>query len=378
MTPQPPPGQGPVFQGGPQVPPTSRPQTLPPGMVAPPGMMPMMMMPPPQRGGGFAKAILITLATTIFGLSLLLNFWLLLTLVFTSAAQSSGGLRATETTILKGDAKQKVAVLRFEGEITNNSRDRFLELLEKVAGDSNVKALVLEVDSPGGAVTPSDEIYDRLLEFKAKKSIPMYVSMTSLAASGGYYISMAADRIYAQETTLTGSIGVLFQRYDLSQFAEKYGIRDGSIISDGATFKASGSMMKPLDPTEEAYFKSLLNDAFGVFKDRIAKGRPNMSREKIDEAANGKIYSAKQALELGLIDQIGYLNDVVADVATKAGLSNPSAVLYEREPGLLEAMMGGSASAKSRLSAGGVNVNVDQDTINSMLRGRMMYLAPGF
>lgn len=337
----------------------------------------MMMMPPPPRGGGFAKAILLTLATTVFGLSLLLNFWLLMTLIFTSS-QSAGALRANESTILQGDLKQKIAVLKFEGEITNNSRDRFLELLRHIENDSNVKGLVLEVDSPGGAVTPSDEIYDRLLDFKAKKSIPVYVSMTSLAASGGYYISMAADQIYAQETTLTGSIGVLFQRYDLSQFAEKYGVKDGSIISDGATFKASGSMMKPLNPSEEAYFKSLLNDAFDVFKARIAKGRPALSKDKIDEVANGKIYSAKQALALGLVDKIGYLEDVIADLATKAGLSNPSAVRYEREPGLLEAMMGGSASAKTKLSIGGAGVSVDEDTVRSLLRGRLVYLAPGF
>lgn len=342
-------------------------------------MMPMMMMPPNPRGGGLGKALLITFMTTIFGLSLLLNFWLLVTLVFTGS-QKSTGVRAIETTIQPGDAKQKIAVLKFEGEITNVTRDHFLELLEKVQDDANVKGLVLEVDSPGGGVTPSDEIYDRLRAFKAKKSVPIFVSMDSLTASGGYYISMAADRIYAQETTLTGSIGVLFQRYDLSQFAEKYGVKDGTIVSDGATFKAAGSMMKELNPTEEAYFKSLLNDAFAVFKSRIAQGRPGLSKEKIDEVANGKIYSAKQALQLGLVDKIGYLSDVTADLATKAGLSNPSVVRYEREPGLLETMLGGSAQSKAgtKVSVGNMNISIDRSTIDSMLRGQFKYLAPGF
>lgn len=332
------------------------------------------MPPPPPRGGGLGKALLVTFMTTIFGLSLLLNFWLLTVTLFTSS-KSSGARSAIETTILTGDASQKIAVVRLEGEITNASRDRFFELLDHVDADSNVKGLVIEVDSPGGAVTPSDEIYDRINDLKKRKAIPVYVSMSSLAASGGYYVSMAADQVYAQETTLTGSIGVLFQRYDLSGLGDKYGVRDGTIVSDGATFKAAGSMMKPLSPAEETYFKSLLNDAFAVFKDRIAKGRPGLSKSQIEEVANGKIYSAKQALQLGLIDKIGYLNDVVADVATKAGLSNPTGVRIEREPGLLETMMGGSA--QSRLPAGAVNVNVDSSTLNSLLRGRLVYLAPG-
>jgi protease IV len=299
----------------------------------------------------------------------------LLTVTLFTSSKGSGSGSAIETTILSGDPSQKIAVVRLEGEITNGARDRFFEVLDHVEADGDVKGIVVEVDSPGGAVTPSDEIYDRIRDLKAKKSVPVYVSMSSLAASGGYYVAMAADKVYAQETTLTGSIGVLFQRYDLSGLGEKYGIRDGTIVSDGATFKAAGSMMKTLSPNEETYFKSLLNDAFGVFKDRIAKGRPGLSKSQIDEAANGKIYTARQALELGLIDKVGYLNDVVADLATQAGLSNPNAVRIEREQGVLEALMGGSAQAKS---PAGVNINIDQSTISALTRGRLMYLAPGF
>jgi protease-4 len=353
-------------------------------MMPPPGMMPppWMMPPPPPRAGGLGKALLVTFMTTILACSLTLNFWVLAGKLIFSSASSSSLERTTQTTLHDGDVAQTVAVVRLENEITTASRDVFFEMLNKVEGNANVKALVVEVDSPGGAVTPSDEIYDRLRDLKAKKSIPVYVSMNSLAASGGYYVSMAADKVYAQETTLTGSIGVLFQRYDLSGLGEKYGIRDGTIVSDGATFKAAGSMMKPLSPTEETYFKSLLNDAFAVFKDRIAKGRPLMSKSQIDEAANGKIYTARQALELGLIDKIGYLDDVIADVATQAGLSNPNAVRYEPVlPGAIQMLLGGQAGASgegAKLIAGGVKVNIDQSTINSLLRGRLVYLAPGF
>lgn len=337
---------------------------------------PWMMPPPPQRGGGLGKALLVTLMTTIFGLSLLLNFWLLLTVVFKSGSSSSAAL-ISETTLVRGDSAQKVAIVRLEGGIDTGTRDRFFEVLDHVEADANVKGIVIEVDSPGGAVTPSDEIYDRIRDLKAKKSVPVYISMNSLAASGGYYVAMAADKVYAQETTLTGSIGVLFQRFDLSGLGEKYGVRDATIVSDGANFKAAGSPFKSLSPTEEAYLKSLLNDAFAVFKDRIAKGRPGLSKSQIDEAANGKIYTARQALELGLIDKVGYINDVVADLATVAGLSSPNAVRVERVPGFLEALTGGG-SAQATANVGAAKVNVDQSAIDALTRGRLMYLAPGF
>lgn len=354
----------------------------PPGMVPPSGMMPppwMMMPPPPPRGGGLGKALLVTFMTTILACSLGLNFWLLVAMFVKSGLSTSASL-VQESTIVEGSADQKIAVLRFDGEINTLMRDRFYEVLNHVEADTSVKGVVIEIDSPGGAVTPSDEIYDRIRDLKAKKSIPVYISMNSLAASGGYYVAMAGDKVYAQETTLTGSIGVLFQRYDLTGLGEKYGIKDGTIVSDGATFKAAGSMMKPLSPTEETYFKSLLNDAFDVFKDRIAKGRPNLSKAKIDEIANGKIYSAKQALELGLIDKVGYLPDVIADLATAAGLTNPNAVRVERTPTPFESLLGGSAQSKALadVSVGSVKVGVDADALRSFMRGRLVYLAPGF
>lgn len=357
-----------------------------PPMGGMPPMPPMMMYPPPPyppRGGGFAKAMLVTLATTLFGLSILLNVYLLLFNAVAGSATAAAEFAVDETpiaSITPGDPKQKVAVVRFSGVISDQTKRPFVMLLEHLRRDTDLKALVLEIDSPGGEVTASDELYDAVLRLKKECKIPVVVSMNSLAASGGYYLAMTGDKIVAQETTLTGSIGVLMSRLDVSEFGDKYGIHDGTVVSDGATFKNAGSSFKAMTEEETRYFKSVLNDAFNVFKARVATGRPKMSRAEIDAIANGKIYSAQQALQLKLVDRIGYLEDAIADAAVLAGLKSPSAIRVERKLSFLEQLLGGTsaeASAKAKVSAGGVNVNVDRNLVESLLTPRPMFLWRG-
>lgn len=390
MTPPPPPGQGPAVPPGM---PTGMPPGVPPRGPMPPmgGFPPMPPMPPmmyppiyPQRGGGgFAKAMLVTLATTLFGVSILLNVYLLLFYSVSGSANSAAEFKVVETpipSIPAGSSSEKVAVVRFSGVISDQTKRPFVMLLEYLRQDKDLKALVLEIDSPGGAVTPSDELYDAVLRLKKEAKIPVVISMSSLAASGGYYLAMTGDKIVAQETTLTGSIGVLMSRVDLSGLGEKYGVKDGTIVSDGATFKNAGSSLSAMTPQETAYFKSVLNDAFAVFKKRVATGRPMMTAAEIDAAANGKVYSAQQALQLKLIDRIGYLEDAIADAATLAKLSKPNAVRVERQLSFLEQLVGGaSAEAKTNVGAntGGVNVNIDRDAIEGLLTPRPMYLWRG-
>lgn len=376
MTPLPPPGQGPVQ------PPGFPPQPPRGGYAPPPPGYPVMMMPPQKQGGGLAKALLVTLATSIFGLSLMLNVWLL---VIVGASQSeSSDFKAIETPLVRnggGDKSQKVAVVKLEGVIDDGMAKPLIQLLDHVQADADVRAMILEINSPGGGVTPSDELYARVLRFKKEKGIPVFISMNSLAASGGYYVAMAGDKLYASETTMTGSIGVLFQRYDLTGFGEKYGVKEDAIVSDGATYKTSGSPFKKLSEDETAYFKSLLNDARDTFKSRIKSGRPNLNAEKIDFAANGKIYSAKQAKTLGLIDQIGYLGDAVADISKVAGLTSPLVVRIERELSFGEKLFGGGQAKASlgaaSVSVGGANVSIDRSVVDDVLRPRMMYLWQG-
>jgi protease IV len=354
----------------------------PPGMMPPPGMFPPPGMMPPvvvQQSGGrsFANAILLTLATTIFGASLLLNFWLLATVAAQNAATSSGAA-ATRQVVIKGsDAKNKIAVVKLDGVIAGESRDKFMGLLEAVRKDNTVRALVLEIDSPGGGVTASDEIYDAIVDLKKEKNIKVYASMNSLAASGGYYIACAADEIYAQRTTLTGSIGVLFSRMDLSAMGEKYGIRDGSIVSDGATYKDAGSMFKELTPDQTVYFKSILNDAFDTFKNVIKEGRGDRLKGDINEIANGKIYSARQAKELGLVDgDTQYLNDVIDIAVQSLKLVDPTIIRIERTPTFFEQLAGGQAKAGAGVNVN-LNLNLDQKMVRDLFQPQVMYLWTG-
>lgn len=371
MSSAPPPGQPPVFTG-PMMPPP------PPGAYGPPPMYMMPPPPPPRQGGGFVRAIFVTLASTIFGASLLLNLYLLAMVGLTNSNADPNELRTSSKTLVAGDSSQRISIVRFDGTIDEGAKRSFNLLIDHVERDANTKALVIEVDSPGGGVTASDEIYDRLMKFKSSRKIPIVISMGSLAASGGYYISMAGDEVIAQETTITGSIGVLMPRIDLSGFGEKYGIKDGSVIADGATFKNAGSMTKPLTKDEEAYFKSILNDAFDTFKDRIAKGRPKLTPQQIEAAANGKIFTGKQALAMGLVDKLGYLDDAINAAASRAGLSKPQAVRVERELGLLEQLAGNRAESQGKAAAAiTVNgVSVSSSLLDRYASPRPLYMMP--
>jgi protease IV len=352
-----------------------------------------MMMPPqvimqPQTGfwKSWGTAIIVTFSTLLLTGSLLLNFWLLVALAAQGAGGGSGFGSVSREVLTPGTATQTVAVLKFNGVIMDKSAESFINLVEEVAKDNNVKAVVVEVDSPGGSVTASDELYESLLKLKQDKGVPLFISMGSLAASGGYYMSMAGDEVYAQRTTLTGSIGVIFSRYDLSGMGDKYGIKDGSIISDGATFKNAGSTFSPLKPEEETYFKSVLNDSFATFKSVITAGRGNKLKGKLDDIANGKIYSAQQALALGLIDGANEdLSDVISKAATKAGLTSPQVMLFKREPTLADLLSGGAVKTPAGQTSGQVSlpggVSVDpmqmRDLIHELTTPRLMYIWPG-
>lgn len=390
MSQTPPPGQGPVQGPGqtqgypsPQNYPAPQGQMgygpppgygMPPGGGIPPGMYPM---PRQSGGGGAGKIVVIVLLLLLLVGSVVFNVLLMAALAGEGAAtaQRRGVIERVE---ISGNRKEKIAVVRLEGAIMEQSKNQFMNMLERVAGDNNIKALVIEIDSPGGAVTPSDEIYERIKQIKAEKQIPVIVSMSSLAASGGYYIACAGDQIFAQRTTLTGSIGVLFSRFDFSEMGEKYGVKDGTIVSDGATFKAAGGPLTPLTPEHEAYFKSILNDAFDTFKEVITEGRGDRLTKPLDQIANGKIYSADQALELGLVDQLGFLADAIAAAGTSAGLTNPHVVRFEREPTFFDILGGVQASSALGASAnGGINVQVTPELIHEMTRPQLMYIWRG-
>ena len=391
MIPNPPPGQGPIdprgafspppAPGNVPPPPQFQQQVPPGGWPPPPPVMypPPMFMPPPRRGGGFARGIFITLATTIFGISLVLNLYLL-----AASGIMAGASSARSSDLLDGDPNQKIAILPIKGVIMDEASARLDRYLKQVDADKNVKAVVLEVDSPGGSVTASDEMYHRIQRFKAEHpNTPVVVAQEGLAASGGYYVSCAGDYLFAQPSTLTGNIGVLLPQYNVSELFDKWGIKETTITSSGTPFKNAGSMFQPEAPEHRAYLQDIADKAFAMFKDVVAKGRQGKLKKPLAEIANGKIYVAADAQALGLVDEVGYLQDAYQYAAKKASLSKPTVVRYHDPPSIFEAFASGKSNVGgASASAGGQSVTVNGVNINAgdlreLLTPRLMYLWRG-
>ena len=232
-------------------------------------------------------------------------------------------------------APEKIAVIRVTGIIRGG--DGFVKKqIDRVREDKAVKAVVLRIDSPGGTISGSDYIHHHLSQLRQERDIPIVVSMGSMAASGGYYVAMAAgDRpqtLFAEPTTTTGSIGVLIPHYDVSGLMDKLGVKDDSLATHPR--KKLLSMTKPISEEDRAVLEQYLQDAFERFKQIVRAGRPNLPDEKLDEIATGEIFSANRALELGLDDRIGFVEDA-ADRAAELASLDPEQVRVVRYQGPL-------------------------------------------
>ncbi len=242
-------------------------------------------------------------------------------------------------------ASVKIAVLTISGTIMPPFTERLIKQVKQAAKSDSVKGVLLCVDSPGGFVADSHQIYHELLKLSEKK--PVYVQMKRLAASGGYYISMGAGpkaKIYAEPTTWTGSIGVIIPRYDVTELAKKFGV-DSAPLKTGE-FKDGLNPFRPITDRERAVWENILNQSYEQFVDVIATNRPKLDTEKVKALATGQIYTAKDAKENGLVDEIGYEEDALAALKTAAGLSTARVVTYEHPATLVDVLLGG-VSAKA-------------------------------
>lgn len=213
-----------------------------------------------------------------------------------------------------------------------------LSALREVRESSNFKVVVLRINSPGGTVGTSQEIYDEVKRVKAsgKKVI---VSMGDIAASGGYYVAVGADKIVAHPGTLTGSIGVIFSTVNLEEVMKKIGVRS-EVIKSGP-YKDIGSATRAMTPEERKLLQSLIDDSYDQFVTAVAEGR-NMSKEKVKTFANGSIFTGRQAKELGLVDQLGGLYESVELAKEMAKLPKSAEVYDFNQPGFLESLLGAS------------------------------------
>jgi protease-4 len=229
-------------------------------------------------------------------------------------------------------AGDKVAIIEIEGVIVEG--DGYVRhQIEMVRQDPDVKAVVVRVNSPGGTVTGSDYILHHLVKLRDERKLPMVVSMGSLAASGGYYVSMAVggqkDAIFAEPTTTTGSIGVIIPHYDLTGLMSEWSIKDDSVAS--GPYKQMLSMTRQMSPEERALAQAYVDDSFARFKEIIKQGRPLFQKEPetLDQLATGEIFTAQKAKEHGLVDQIGFIEDAI-DRATELAQLNSEDVRVVR------------------------------------------------
>jgi protease-4 len=195
----------------------------------------------------------------------------------------------------------------------------------------SVKAILVRVDSPGGAVVPSQEIYEAVR--RAREQKPVIASMGSVGASGGYYVASAADRIYANPGTLTGSIGVAMHLRNLQGFLSKVGISN-SIIKSGQ-FKDVGSPYRKMTPREEQFLQGVSDDICDQFVDAVSRGR-KLSREIVVQLADGKVYTGRKARELGLVDELGGLEKAIQETGKMVGIpEEPRVVSFKRRRRML-------------------------------------------
>jgi protease-4 len=279
-------------------------------------------------------------------------------------------------------AQKKIAIITVAGTIYEG--DTFVkQQIDRVRKDPNVVGVVLRINSPGGTVTYSDYLYHHLRQLAEGESregklkgepLPLVVSMGSVCASGGYFLAMAVgdtpNSIFAEPATITGSIGVIIPHYDLSGLLEDWKIKDDSIASH--ELKDMGALTKPMSDEERALFQNLVDEMLAEFKERVKAGRPrfNDKPEDLDAVATGQIFTANQAKELGLIDDIGFTEKAVERAAelAKVKLSEVRVVEYRHPPSALGSLLGEAPSTGSR------SVHLDMASLVDMATPRAYYL----
>ncbi|MBI3944698.1 MAG: signal peptide peptidase SppA [Armatimonadetes bacterium] len=224
--------------------------------------------------------------------------------------------------------------------------DSVVAQLARGRRDASIKAVVVRINSPGGSAAASQEIYAELMKIR-KAGKPVVASMGDVAASGGYYVAAAADRIVANGSTLTGSIGVVMEMQNLQGLFQKIGVRSNTIKS--GKFKDIGSSTRPMTPEERELLQGLVNDVYEQFVGAIIAGRKQVDPARLRQLADGRIFTGRQAHALKLVDELGNLQDAVATAARLAGIRGRPTVVELRRTSLLDTLTGGEPGVGSDL-----------------------------
>lgn len=281
------------------------------------------------------------------------------------------------------DVEDKVLRIRVKGAISEGASpilgsqggtvSQVKRELRVAAATKRIKAVLLEIDSPGGGVTDSDEIHRLIKRFRAENNKPVLALFGDVSASGGYYIAAACDRIVARPTTITGSIGVIMSSYNLEEAMKKVGIKAQTIVSPHTPYKDIMSMSRDMRPEERAILTSIVEEMYQRFVDVVDAGRPNLTREQVVRLANGQIYSAKQAQKNGLVDAIADPDEAFTMLLQLANLQKAQIVEQRRLPSFIEVLTGHTAARSAPPSL--------QDTIARYLDrttgAKLLYFWPG-
>jgi protease-4 len=257
----------------------------------------------------------------------------------------------------RGWAPPKVVIVEVEGMLMNARSGGFLQPtenpvsllaqeLDRAAGDPRVKAVVLRVNSPGGTVTASDTMYGMVSAFRRKTGKPVIAATQEIAASGGYYVALAADRIVAHPTSVVGSIGVIFNTFDIEGTMGKIGLRAEAIKS--GPLKDMGSPFHRLTEPERAVMQGMVDEYYARFVALVKTHRPGVDENKMSLATDGRVFSGEQAKLLGLVDQTGTLEDAIAVAKELGKAPNARVILYKRPYGYGGSIYANSASPRPR------------------------------
>jgi protease-4 len=249
-----------------------------------------------------------------------------------------------EETVVDGESGPKILMVDVSGALTTRPESgrfglggresptaRMREEIELALEDDEIAALLLRIDSPGGTVIASEMLYREVRRFKEETKRPVIAQMLGAGTSGAYYVAMAADQVRAYPSTVTGSIGVIIAGLNFSGLMERFGVANQTITT--GPYKDTGSPLRPMRPEERAQLEGVARDLFDSFLGVIEAGRPKLTRARIEELADGRVYSADQALELGLIDGLGGLPEAVDAAKEAAGIQGDARVIVYHRPG---------------------------------------------
>ncbi len=220
---------------------------------------------------------------------------------------------------------EKIGVVEIEG-VISDGKDA-MEDIVRFKEDDGIKGVIVRINSPGGSVGPSQEIYQELKKLAAKKKV--YISASSVCASGGYYIASAGEKIYANPSTITGSIGVIMEQVVAEELLKKIGIQPNTIKS--GKYKDVGSPFRKMQDDERAYFQQILDSIHDQFIKDVAEGR-KMSYEQAKKLSDGRVFTGSQAKELGLVDGIGTFYDTIDEMKKELGIKDKPVLVYGKRP----------------------------------------------